>query len=441
VGLIRRVAALLHHDKIGAEVDEEFRYHLARREEFNKQAGMPEAEARLAARRSFGNLNSLKERTREIDLLVFVETLLKDVQFAARMLAKDPSFTVLGVLALAVGIGVNTAVFTACKAVLLQPLDAKDPGQLVNVYRTTQQEQYNPVFSYPDFEFYRNHNHVFSGLVATTGGELAMTADSKTRSDATGGGGLAGVFGFRLPGVVRGSSEFVSVLAVSEDYFAVLGVNAIRGRVFLPQDAPDLQSHPAMLISENFWRRRFAQDPSILGKSIKLNGSAFTIIGITPHDFLGTNINVPNVWLSMRLWPLALKNSPVLTDREETCCALYGRLQPGISLQQAQVDMNLLSAHVRKLHSPHSEAADTVAIRLTPGSHIMPLSPAHDSSLIFALVLILCAVGLVLLIACTTSAVFSWPVPRPGKERSGYVYLSARADCALSVNSSRRARC
>jgi len=98
----------------------------------------------------------------------------------------------------AVGIGVNTAVFTACKAVLLQPLDAKNPGQLVNVNRSTQQQQYNPIFRYPDFEFYRDHNHVFSGLVATTGGELAMTADSNTGSDATGGGGLAGVFGFRL---------------------------------------------------------------------------------------------------------------------------------------------------------------------------------------------------------------------------------------------------
>jgi len=204
-----------------------------------------------------------------------------------------------------------------------------------------------------------------------------MTADSNTGSDATGGGGLVGVFGFRLPGVVRGSSEFVSVLAVSEDYFAVLGVNAIRGRVFLPQDTPDLVSRPAMLISENFWRRRFAQDPSILGKSVKLNGSAFTIIGITPHDFLGTNINIPNIWLPMRLWPLALKNATVLSDREETCCALYGRLQPGISLKQAQADMNLLSAHVRKLHSPHPEGADTVAIRLTPGSHIMPLTKSR----------------------------------------------------------------
>ena len=93
MGLIRRAAALLHRDKLNAELDEELRYHLARREELNRRAGMPEAEARVAARRSFGNVNLLKKRTREIDLLVFVETFLSDVQFAARMLRKHPSFT------------------------------------------------------------------------------------------------------------------------------------------------------------------------------------------------------------------------------------------------------------------------------------------------------------------------------------------------------------
>ena len=127
MGLIRRVRTLFHRDRLSAEVDEELRYHLAMREDLNRRAGMPQSEARLAAQRSFGNITLLKERTREADLLVFLETVLKDIRFAARMLAKHPGFTVLAVLALAVGIGVNTAVFTACKALLLQPLDAKNP--------------------------------------------------------------------------------------------------------------------------------------------------------------------------------------------------------------------------------------------------------------------------------------------------------------------------
>jgi len=150
VGLIRRIRALFHNKKLSADLEEELQFHLGMREDRNKHAGMPEAEARLAAQRSFGNLTLLKETTREAELLVLVETVLKDIHFAARMLAKQSGFTGLAIAALATGIGVNTAAFTACKAVLLEPLDARDPGQLVNVYRSTQQRTYDPSFSYPD---------------------------------------------------------------------------------------------------------------------------------------------------------------------------------------------------------------------------------------------------------------------------------------------------
>jgi hypothetical protein len=199
VGLIRRARALLHRGKVTAEVDEELRYHLAMREDLNKREGMPQQEARLAAQRSFGNVTLLKESTRETDLLVFLETVLKDIHFAARMLAKHPGFTALAVVALGLGIGVNTAVFTALKAVLLQPLDGKDPRQLVNVYRSTAERRYDPRFSYPDFEFYRDHNQAFSGLVAATGGEFAMTGGPGVANSVNPmGGGLARAFGFRL---------------------------------------------------------------------------------------------------------------------------------------------------------------------------------------------------------------------------------------------------
>jgi hypothetical protein len=217
---------------LAAEVNEELQYHLAMREDLNRRTGMPQAEARLAAQRSFGNLTLLSESTREADLLVFIETVLNDIHFAARMLAKHAGFTTLAVLALAVGIGVNTAVFTACKAALLQPLDAKDPGRLVNVYGTTKQQRYVPTFSYPDFEFYRDLNHAFSGLVASTGGQLVMTSGPGIANSANSmGGGLAQVFGFRLPSAMAGAAQPLSFAAVSENYFAVLGVNAVRGRV------------------------------------------------------------------------------------------------------------------------------------------------------------------------------------------------------------------
>ena len=264
MGLIRRVRALFKPDQLADDLDTELQFHLAMREQLNRDQGMPPEEARFDARRRFGNSTLLKERTRDMDIVTFLETVVQDLRFAARMLAKHPAFTAVAVLALAVGIGVNTAVFTAYKAVLLQPLEAKDPGRLVNVYRTTPQIPYDPSFSYPDYEDYRDQNRVFSGLVASANDELALASDPDIASSGDAStGALIGAFGFQLPSVTAGGAQYVSALSVSENYFSVLGVNAIRGRVFLPQDAADLDAHPALLVSENYWQRRFGGKPSL----------------------------------------------------------------------------------------------------------------------------------------------------------------------------------
>lgn len=402
---IGRTWALFRRDQHAAEIDEELRYHLARLEERKSAEGLAREEASRSARRQFGNLTLLKESVREIDLFTFLESVAQDIRFAAHMLAKHPGFTALAVLALAVGIGVNTAVFTAYKAALLQPLDAKDPGQLVNVFRSTSEDHYQQAFSYPDYEAYRDQNHVFSGLVATSVHEVTLTGvEGFVDSGNSLGGGLAGAFGFRFPSVLHGGAEYVSTLSVSENYFAVLGENASRGRVFLPQDAHDLEVHPAVLMSENYWQRRFNRDASLLGRTIKLNGAAFTIIGITPRDFMGTNINVPDFWIPMRLQPSIAGGAAVLQDREQDCCALYGRLLPGVSLTQAQAEMTLLAGLIRSLHAPRSEGRKALTITLTPGSHVRPVTTSHDAGLVYAIFLVMGAVGLVLLIACANVA-------------------------------------
>jgi macrolide transport system ATP-binding/permease protein len=406
VGLIRRVRALFKRDQLAADLDAELHFHLAMREQLNRDQGMLQDEARFDARRRFGNATLLKERTRDMDVVTFLETVAQDVRFAARMLAKHPGFTAVAVMALAVGIGVNTAVFTAYKAVLLQPLEAKDPGKLVNVYRTTAQIAYDPVFSYPDYEDYRDQNHVFSGLIAAAGDELALTsAPDMAGSGGSATGALIGAFGFQLPSVTSGGAQFVRSLSVSENYFSVLGVNAIRGRVFLRQDAPDLDAHPALLISENYWQRRFGGNPSLLGKNVKLNGVSFTVIGITPHDFMGTNINVPNFWIPLRLRPLLHQGRDSLRDREDNCCVLHGRLAPGVTTPEAQAAMTLIADHLRSLHAPHSDGSKPATISLTPGSNLgQPATLPHDPGLGFALLLVMGAVGLVLLIACANVA-------------------------------------
>ena len=339
------------------------------REQKNEEEGMLSEESRVDARRRFGNATRIKERTLEVDLLTFCESVFHDLRFAARMLARYPGFAAVGILALSVGIGVNSAIFTAYKAVILQPLDAKDPRQLVNIYRSSPQDRYARGFSYPDFETFRDHNRVFSGLIAASGNRLALTgAEGSPQAGSTRGGGIATAFGFHFPSLMAGGAEFVSAAIVSENYFSVLGTSAVRGRVFRQQDARDLDLHPAVLISENYWRRRFDRNANIVGKTFKLNGAAFTVIGITPHHFVGTNQNVPDFWLPLRLNRLVQHDSNILHDREDPCCELYGRLARDVKLSVAQAEMNVLADQLRGLHLPGSPGSRPVTINLFPGS-------------------------------------------------------------------------
>lgn len=403
MGWMHRVRALFGREKLSADLDEELQFHLAMREQLNADEGMPREEARTDARRRFGNTTRLKEQMREVDLFTFPETVWQDVRFAARMLAKHPGFTAAAILALGLGIGVNTAVFTVYKAFLLRPLDASHARQMVNISRTNYQGKYDPTFSYPDFEAYRDHNHVFSGLIAATGDDVALSSVGNV-SDVghSMGGALLGAAGFHLPSLMSGGTEFVTASVVSDNYFSVLGVNPIRGRAFGPNDAHGSAASPAVLISENYWQRRFGGDPKLVGRTIKLNGVAFTVIGITPHDFMGTNLEVPNFWISIRQQALLHPGSSDAThDRENACCRLYGRLVPGTTLSEAQAEVNLLAEQLRSQHAPHSDASKPTTIQLYPGS---PFGRDLDVDLRFAVTLIMGAVGMVLLIACANLA-------------------------------------
>ena len=401
MGWMHRVRALFRREHLSADLDEELQFHLAMREQLSTQEGMPQEEARSDAMRRFGNPGRWKEKMREIDVFTLPETVWQDIRFAARMLAKHRGFTAVAILALGLGIGVNTAIFTVYKSFLLRPLDASDARQMVNVSRMDYQGKYDPTFSFADYEAYRGHNHVFSGLIAAMGDEVALSGVGNA-PDAGGsiGGRLASAVGFRLPSVMSGGAEFVTASIVSDNYFSVLGVKAVRGRTFGPEDTRDAPL-AAVLISENYWQRRFRGDPTLLGRSIKLNGAPFTVIGITPHDFMGTNVNVPNFWIPMRKQELLRPGSNILHDRENACCRMYGRLAPGTRLSEAQAEMNLLAEQLRSQHAPHSDASKPVTIQLYPGS---PFGRDLEAGLQFAVALIMWAVGMVLLIACANLA-------------------------------------
>ncbi len=336
--------------------------------------------------------------------MALLVSMLQDLRYGARMLFRNASFTVVAVLALALGIGLNTAVFTAYKALFGRGIDARDAYSMVNLAMVRESGTVDADFSYPDYEEYRDHLRSFSGLVAVAQqfDPLILTGAGGDESQRqASGSSWFERWGLLPPFESHTRAELATASIVSENFFSVLGVAAIRGRVFSSQDKMELAKSPAVLISENYWQARFAGDPSILGKAIRLNGAAFTIIGITPHDFVGTSVGVPDFWMPQSLEPLVHPGDRSLRDRNGQCCRIFGRLAPGVSVREAQAEMNLLAEHLRSLHDPHSDLSKPAAAQLSPASplpHKLPPGPK------FAIFLVMLAAGLVLVIACANVA-------------------------------------
>ncbi|HEV2491618.1 MAG TPA: ABC transporter permease [Terriglobia bacterium] len=326
-------------------------------------------------------------------------TLLQDLRYGLRMLAKNPSFTAVAVLALAVGIAVNTAIFTAYNAAL-RPIQATDPHRIVNIYHSTLKDHYGGAFSYPDYVYYRDHNAVFSSLIAASGAELALSDTANTsRSAAPAGGGITALAGIRFFQQVAGTAEFVRAAMISENYFSGLGINPVMGRTFTPEEARG--AYPVAMLSDNFWQRRFNSDPAILGKTLKLNGKQFAVIGITPKDFMGTYENVQSVWLPLSAFPLLEPGRDPFHNRDDDCCDLFARLKPGVTKEHAQSEMTVLADQLRRTYTSGSKNNQPATITLTPGS---PFGPGPSPEVKAVVALVMGAVSLVLLIACANVA-------------------------------------
>jgi predicted permease len=331
------------------------------------------------------------------------DTVLRDVRYGFRILRRNAGFTAVAVIALGLGIGVNTAVLTAYKTMVARPLQARDPNQMVNLMLLPDSGGAEYLFSYPDYERYRDSARSFSGLIATkieqqltlaSAGGIAGQRLSSSESRTESGLGRLGL----LPSG-PGNTEFSIVMAVSENYFDVLGAGALRGRTFHSGSGPELLASPSVLISENFWRKRFAGDPTVLGKTIRLNGAAVTIIGITPHNFVGTGISAPDFWLPLSLEPLIHADPNWLRNRENQFCRIFGRLAPGVNMAQAQAETGLVADRLRTLHDPNSEWAKPATALVFPGSP-MAVPLRMNRPLTLTILFIVAATGMVLLVAC-----------------------------------------
>ncbi|MCU1318425.1 MAG: hypothetical protein JWN63_3747 [Candidatus Acidoferrum typicum] len=394
--LLLRLGGLFRRSRRDEELAAEMDSHLQMHIEDNLPAGMSAAEARRQALIKLGGIEQTKELVRERRGLPILDLLLQDLSFGARMLRKNPGFTAVAVLTLALGIGVNTAIFTAFDALVLRPRAVKDPDSLAAVFRTTSGERTGR-FSYPDYIYYRDHSKSFSEFtllafgMAITSSDLPTTGPSATPR-------FAGAVGFQLPQLLQGSAQPIGCYFVSGNYFQMLGAVPLLGRIVLPSDDQP-SAPPVVLMSGNFWQRQFHSDPKVVGSVLHLNGVAFTVIGVTPLDYLGTTPAVPDLWApvvaKVHLGGLSAKD---LESRLVIAGMPMGRLAPGVSLSDAQAELGVLAAQLRNSY-PEDERNSSISV--VSGSDNLA---ALDSETWPVVVAAMTAVALLLLIACANVA-------------------------------------
>ena len=386
------------------ELTEELDFHLAMREQWNRERGMRQDEARRDARLRFGNPAIWRERLREVSWVMLPQTLLQDLRYGGRTLWRNARFTAVAVFALALGIGINTTIFTAYKGLIRRGVDARDPGSIVSISMLRQSGNRDPFFSYPDYEAYRNQMHAFSGLIADSHefeqlilSDAGGTLDKrKAASDS-----IFGSWGLLPSSILASKAELASVYMVTENYFSVLGVSPLRGRFFVSGDEKELVSSPAVLISENYWQKRFGGDPGIVGRAIRLNGAAVTIMGITPRDYVGTTIGVPDFWVPLSIEPQIHRGDQSLRDLEDQSCRLFGRLSPGASIAQAKAEMTAIAMHRFELRKRHDAKDRPKEMQLFPAT---PFPRDLGRELVYGIFLIMAATAMVLVIACANVA-------------------------------------
>ncbi|MGC2468118.1 MAG: ABC transporter permease [Candidatus Acidiferrum sp.] len=364
-----RLKSIFWRASLDRDLQDEVSFHLAMREQQNRLAGIDPEEARYAAHRQFGNTTSLKERTREMWTFVSLESLWQDLRFSVRMLRKNPAFTAVAVLTLALGIGANTAIFSVVYAALLRPLPYTEPSRLITLSEvrpqadlSVQQQAQFWNSSYPDFLDWSRQSHAFQSLAGFSGDGFVLRTSGEPR--------------------------LISGAQATTNFFSTLGVRPFLGRDFATGE--DTASGPKVaILTYGFWMSQYGGDPGVIGRSLQLDTNSVIVVGVLPREFDFAPQGTADIWVPMHL------SQDLATRRNLRWMPVVGRLASGVSPKQAEAEMSSINAHLASEYPKENGSIQIVMIPLRDRivSGVQPL-----------LLILFGAVALVLLIACVNVA-------------------------------------
>ena len=374
---------LFRRRKYEEELEKELRFHLDLHISDLIAQGYSPEEARRQAHLTLGGPEQVKEMCRDARGTRWLRDLLQDLRYGVRVLAKRPGFTAVAALALALGIGVNTAILSAVNGFVLRPLPVEKPEELVATYwgRKTDRQVWGRI-SYANYEDLRQQNKSFSDLCAWSEASAGISSSESRNSGDT------------------ERAEVVWGELVSSNYFDVMGVKPMLGRGFLPEEDRTPNTHPVVVLGHSLWQQRFKADEAVVGKTIYLNGQPFTVIGVMPESFLGSAF-----YLRKAFWAPAMmsqrfgRRAEWKTDRSYALFNLYGRLKPGLTMAQAETDLNLVAETLARIYP--RENADTKIQLVT---ELDGRFANVTKGIRYAGLLALFISGLVLLLACANVA-------------------------------------
>jgi predicted permease len=383
----KRLAGLKLEPAREAEIVEELSQHLDDCYEESLANGASEADARRRTLAELSESATLQRELRSIERRVAQEPIAlgtdrrinmladiwQDLRYGARMLMKNPGFTLITVMTLALGIGANTAVFSFINPLLFKPLrGVVEPGRLAQVSRTYDGHGFSE-FSYPDYLDYRDRNTVMSGLAVRLGGSFNLNDGREAE---------------RVEGEI-----------VSGNFFDVLGVKAAQGRLLRPSDDSENGGSLVVVISHGLWRRRFNADPDVIGKTIKLNGYVYTLVGVTDEEFEGIRAGAKmDVWVPITTKRQTDLSSGELDQRGASSWEVFGRLKPGVTIERANAEFSIIARQLEQAY-PDTNAKD--GARVDPD---LGMDPEVRMLLRQFTFIPFAAVGIVLLIACANVA-------------------------------------